>query len=250
MTEQHNFTDEQLVAFLDGEFDHTPADDIKAAMMHNKELNARLKQLTLNKSAMSDAFGALSQTAPSFQDIMGVDDPQSATDYSGFMKIAAVALIALGVGFFASSLIKHDKFEGWHEYVAAYQALYTKDTLAHVNNDNLMMVNELKRVSAELDTEISLADLQIDEGLQYKRGQLLQYQGKPLVQLAFLSSEGKPVALCIMKSQSSSIAELETREIERMQSAYWSDGNFDYMLIGPISEGKIEGFAEAFSQRL
>ena len=250
MTKQHNFTDEQLVAFLDGEFDHTPADEIKAAMADSDVLNARLKQLTLNKSAMSDAFGALNQTAPSYNDVMGIDDAKNETDYSNFIKIAAVALIALGVGFFASSIIKQDRFEGWHEYVAAYQALYTTDTLAHVNNDDLMIENELKRVSAKLNAEISIADLQIAENLIYKRSQLLEYQGRPLVQLAFLSNDGKPVALCIMKSQSSSVANLNTREIERMQSAYWSDGNFDYMLIGPVSESMIEEFATAFSQRL
>lgn len=250
MTKQHNFTDEQLVAFLDGEFDHTPADDIKAAMAHSDVLNARLKHLTLNKSAMSGAFDALNQTAPSFDDVMGIDDAKNETDYRSFMKIAAVAVIALGVGFFASSIIKQDKLDGWHEYVAAYQALYATDTLAHVNNDDLMIENELKRVSAKLNAEILIADLQIDENLTYKRGQLLEYQGRPLVQLAFLSSDGKPVALCIMKSQSSLVANLNTREIERMQSAYWSDGNFDYMLIGPVSESMIEEFATKFSQRL
>ncbi|MEP3197428.1 MAG: hypothetical protein ABJO57_06125 [Lentilitoribacter sp.] len=250
MTEQHNFTDEQLVAFLDGEFDHTPADEIKAAMAHSDALNARLKQLTLNKSTMSDAFGALSQTAPSYDDIMGADNTKPANDNAGFLKIAAVALIALGVGFFASSIIKQDKLDGWQEYVAAYQALYATDTLAHVNNDDLMIENELKRVSEKIDAEITIADLEIDEGLTYKRGQLLEYQGRPLVQLAFLSSDGKPIALCIMKSQTSSITELNMREIERMQSAYWSDGNLDYFLIGPVSESKIEGFATAFSQRL
>lgn len=250
MTEHNSFTDEQLVAFLDGEFDHTPADEIKAALAHSDELNARLKQLTLNKSAMADAFGALSQTAPSYEDIMGETQTMPAANSSGFTKIAAVALVALGVGFFASSIIKQDKLEGWHEYVAAYQALYATDTLTHVNNSELVIETELKRVSAKLDTKISIADLQIDENLDYKRGQVLEYQGRPLVQLAFLASDGAPVALCIMKAQTTAATDLTTREMEDMQSAYWSDGDFEYLLIGPISEANIKTYATAFSQRL
>lgn len=250
MTEQKNFTDEQLVAFLDGEFDHTPVEEIKAVLAHSDELNARLKQLTLNKSAMSDAFDALSQTAPHYEDIMGVEETAGPASSVNFMKIAAVALIALGVGFFASSIIKQGKLENWHEYVAAYQALYATDTLAHVNSTHLATEKELKRVTTRLNTEISVADLQIDEGLQYKRGQILEYQGRPLVQLAFLASDGAPVALCIMKSQSSDASGIGLQEMENMQSAYWSDGKLDYFLIGPLSAKKIKDFAVKFSQRL
>jgi anti-sigma factor RsiW len=250
MTEQNNFTDEQLVAFLDGEFEHTPAEEIKAALAHSDELNARLKQLTLNKSAMSDAFGALNQTAPSYEDIMGVDEAQTTRDYTGFMKIAAVAIVAAGIGIFASPIIQQDRFEDWHEYVAAYQALYSTETLVHVNNSQTVAEDELKRVISTLEKDISIADLQIDEKLEYKRGQVLEYQGRPLVQLAFLSSDGAPVALCIMKSQSQNAANVSTGEIENMQSAYWSSGSFDYMLIGPISATEIENYATEFSQRL
>lgn len=250
MTEQYDFTDEQLVAFLDGEFDHTPADDIKAALAHSEELNARLKLLTLNKSAMSDAFDALGQTTPSYEDIMGAETTKPANDNTGFMKIAAVAIVAAGIGIFASPIIQQDRFEDWHEYVAAYQALYATDTLAHVNNTEAAAEVELQRVASKLEKEISIADLQIDEKLQYKRGQVLNYKGRPLLQFAFLSREGAPVALCVMRSLTQKQESVRTGEIENMQSAHWSNGSFDYMLIGPLSAKDIESYATEFSQRL
>ena len=250
MTEQYDFTDEQLVAFLDGEFDHTPADDIKAALAHSEELNARLKLLTLNKSAMSDAFDALGQTTPSYEDIMGAETTKPANDNTGFVKIAAVAIVAAGIGIFASPIIQQDKFEDWHEYVAAYQALYATDTLAHVNNTEAATEDELQRVASKLEKEISIADLQISDALEYKRGQVLNYKGRPLLQFAFLSREGAPVALCVMRSLTQKQESVSTGEIENMQSAHWSNGNFDYILIGALSEKEIESYATEFSQRL
>lgn len=250
MTEQHDFTDEQLVAFLDGEFDHTPAEEIKAALDHSEELNARLKLLTLNKTAMSDAFDALGQTAPSYEDIMGADKTKASNDNFNFVKIAAVAIVAAGIGIFASPIIQQDRFEDWHEYVAAYQALYATDTLVHVNNDEQATEEELQRVASKLEKDISITDLKIDEKLEYKRGQVLNYKGRPLLQFAFLSREGAPVALCVMRSLTQKQESVSTGEIENMQSAHWSNGSFDYMLIGPLSAKEIESYANQFSQRL
>ena len=59
MTERQTFTDEQLVAYLDGEVEHTPADEITAALANDPELANRLAALDFNKDALRSGFDTL-----------------------------------------------------------------------------------------------------------------------------------------------------------------------------------------------
>ncbi|MEP0943903.1 MAG: hypothetical protein ABJH63_00570 [Rhizobiaceae bacterium] len=230
MTEKQTFTDEQLVAYLDGEVEFTPAADITTALANDPELANRLAALNFDKDVMKSGFDALlSEQKP----------PELPKTVSGGGRnwmmagsIAASILTALFIGYGAGNFLNQPEAPGWKAYVASYQSLYSADTLRHVATSPAAQTAELERATAAIGKSFDLAALQLNEDLTYKRAQVLSFKGKPLVQLAFLTKTGKPVALCILRSGKPDSDGMSQAVLEGMNSASWRKDGYAYLLIG------------------
>jgi len=148
------------------------------------------------------------------------------------------------------------KASGWKDYVAAYQALYTNATLAKVEQSDIAKQQELTRVGAAIGKDMMISQLQVAAEIDYKRAQVLGFEGRALVQLAFLSSTGEPLALCIIRSDEarestkagSSLAAVQQMEMEGMSSAAWSGGGYEFLLIGGKDAMLMEKLAQRFQR--
>ncbi|WP_298835800.1 hypothetical protein [uncultured Roseobacter sp.] len=240
MQDRH-FTDEELVAYLDGEADHAPVALIDAALERDPVLRQRVRALGLDTLALRAGYETLLNPAPA-------SIPAMQTTGNGWLRSTSVAAgIALAAGIAIGVLIPGGKDDGWTEYVAAYQALYSSSTLSHISPVPSDQQRELARVGAAIGKPIDLARLTAFPDAEYKRAQVLSFDGRALVQLAFLTSTGEPLALCIIRSDNVPAGQPDTREMEGMHAAKWSDGTYEYLLIGGSDDALIRRMSSGFA---
>jgi len=237
------FSDEELVAFLDGEDDFAPTEEITYALKHNADLARRLDALRVDTNLIAEGFKELAvgdRPRPALTSTPAMSRP--------YRQIAAAAAVALLVGFGAGYSTSTPDQPGWKAYVAAYQALYTNATLAHVAQSETRKRSELKRVAASIGKDIDLTKLSISPEVDYKRAQTLSFKGKALVQLAFLSSTGEPMALCIIRSKNNKKADVSVGELEGLSTATWARDGYDYLLIGGTDQPLVSRLATKFNE--
>ena len=241
MQDRH-FSDEELVAFLDGEEDYAPVDAIREALRTDSALAARLDALKLDMDALADSFDLLQ--APDLE----LEAMPPAAPRRAWGALAVAASLALAIGFGAGSWNASKPLAGWVAYVAAYQALYTHATLDHIAQTPEQHAAELDRVSSVIGKDFALEQLTAFPEVDYKRAQVLAFEGRPLVQLAFASKTGVPIALCIIRSDNPEMAAgmVETMRLEGLSSAVWSHGDYEYLLIGGTEDGLIKRMGQAF----
>lgn len=250
MSVDRHFTDEEITAYLDGETEFAPVEEIEAALEEDEALQERMASMTFDADRFDEAFKGLLPEAPAMPSLLPKKPELIYRPSKGYGRIAAAACLALAMGFGAGTLLTAQEEDGWHEYVAAYQALYITKTLDHVDRPREVAEAELTRVTNAIGIDISLDQLSSQEGLNYKRGQVLGYEGKPLIQLAFLTDDGKPIALCIIKSRGGQKSNMDVGQMEGMKSATWSNGEFDFLLIGGDDEMLIKKAGLFYSKQI
>lgn len=244
MSKTLNHTNEDLTAYLDGELTAEKASEIENALINNEVLKERLDALTIDKDHLKNAFSALLDEAPTMAPII-VTQPKW-----HFQQMAAAAIIALTIGLGVGTLLPEKKDESWRGYVAAYQALYANATLAHVEQTEDAAKNELTRVSAAIGKNFDYTTFAQDQNLDYKRAQILSFNGKPLIQLTFLTNDGKPIALCIIRQDGSNDTTMKLGEAEGLKTASWTSDGYEYLLIGGKDEALIAQTANYYSTQL
>ncbi|WP_300057640.1 hypothetical protein [uncultured Roseobacter sp.] len=236
-------TDEELVAFLDGEDDLAPVAEIARALEQDAALRRRLEALQIDRAALRDSFAALQPQPGVMPDLSALP---SAAPGLRIGSLVAAASLALVIGLGAGSWLARPAAPGWVDYVAAYQALYSTGTLAHVDQDPVAQQAELDRVAAAIGKTISVDTLGMFPEAQYKRAQILSFGGRALVQLAFTKSTGEPLALCIIRTERQDDAAPRIAEREGLSSARWARGGYDYLLIGGTDTGLVSRLAASF----
>jgi anti-sigma factor RsiW len=153
------------------------------------------------------------------------------------------AVIGIGRGFSAK-----DENSEWRAVVADYISLYTAETLAGPAPSGEDQAAQLAGLDEKLGLSLSPETVSLP-GIDFKRAQLLQYDGKALAQIAYLDPETGPMALCIVKSDKGPKApDLESRK--GMNVVYWSNATHAFMLIGRIPVDRVQELAEDVRSRL
>jgi hypothetical protein len=250
MSGQDTFTDEDLTAYLDAEADPERARVIDEALAKDKVLQARLDRLSIPVGDLKTAFDKLTMAAPSYPSVLESYSPPERS-FAGLLRpMAATAVLCLAAGWFAAGFYVRDKAGSWQQSVAAYHALYVNSTLSDVNQTPGAAAIELARVSTALGKPIALDAVTASGKLDYKRAQILGFEGRPLIQLAFMSKTGVPVALCIIRDGGLENIGIKTGTLAGMSTASWSKGDYDYLLIGGTDSLIIGETAAIFSAQL
>jgi len=84
---------------------------------------------------------------------------------------------------------------GWIDSIASYQALYVTQTLATAMPNPAETSDVLAQAQNALG--VAMAPATDVAALDFKRAQMLGFKGKPLLQMAYLSADGTPFALCV-----------------------------------------------------
>jgi anti-sigma factor RsiW len=136
----------------------------------------------------------------------------------------------------------------WRQAVAEYISLYSPDTLTAIPDDAAPRQGELTLVGSKLGAALPLEQISLP-GLTLKRAQLLEYDKKPLAQLAYLDSKSGVVALCIYGDGHADSAATSERRAG-LNIVHWSAHGRAFMLVGHAEMPELQRLAGLLSQKL
>ncbi|MGM5053662.1 anti-sigma factor [Rhizobium sp. 814_E9_N1_1] len=257
-------SDEDLTAFIDGELTAEEAARIEAIVNEDESTAERLEFLARASLPFEQAFAPLLSEAPreKLETMLAAipvqqsarSDPTPAFGsrrrFLGALAASLVAGIAIdraviGIG---RSFSAKDENSEWRAVVADYISLYTPETLAGPVPERDIQAAQLGSLDEKLGLSLSPEAVSLP-GIDFKRALMLQYDGKPLAQIAYLDPETGPIALCIVKSDAGSKApDLESRK--GLNVIYWSNETHAFMLIGRIPADRMKELGEDVRRRL
>lgn len=252
-------SDELLTAFIDGELDGDERDRIEHLLEQDAGVAERLEFLMRANLDYRHSFAPLLGEAPvgRLQSMLAAAGTKPTPIMAGSIsRRALVGAIAASVvaGIFLGR-IGFDWFEEdgegpdeWRGLVAQYMSLYDVQTLSGVLPTAAEQAAELSDINRRLDMRMTSEQLDFDD-LDYKRAQVLAYDGKPLAQILYLDPDSGPLAFCIVRSDGKP-APMRTEQRNGMTVVHWADGSHALMLIGHAPETRMLDLAEALIDRL
>ncbi|TAX70631.1 anti-sigma factor [Rhizobium leguminosarum] len=257
MSTKHTIpSDEDLTAFIDGELTPEEAARIEAIVNEDESTAERLEFLARASLPFEQAFAPLLAEAPrqKLQTMLAAIPAQpseksnaapafaSRRRFLGALAASLVAGIAIDRAVIGRSFSAKDENSEWRAVVADYISLYTPETLAGPVPERDVQASQLAGLDEKLGLSLSPEAVSLP-GIDFKRALMLQYDGKPLAQVAYLDPETGPMALCIVRSDAGPKApDLESRN--GMNVVYWSNGTHAFMLIGHAAADRMTAIAE------
>ncbi|MGR9134459.1 anti-sigma factor family protein [Rhizobium leguminosarum] len=257
-------SDEDLTAFIDGELTAEEAARIEAIVNEDESTAERLEFLARASLPFKQAFAPLLAEAPrqKLETMLAAIPAEPSTKsnataaFAGrrrFLGALAASLVAgiaidravIGIG---RSFSAKDENSEWRAVVADYISLYTPETLAGPVPERDVQAAQLAGLDEKLGLSLSPEAVSLP-GIDFKRALMLQYDGKPLAQIAYLDPETGPMALCIVRSDAGpKVPDLESRK--GMNVVYWSNGTHAFMLIGHAAADRMTAIAEGVRGRM
>jgi len=281
-----NVSDDRLVAYIDGELSSDERAAVAHALEQNPQLRERLDVLESGGRPFAEAFDLLLEAAPDarLQAMFAglIDSPaerpaqeqednvrpfrRSRAPAGGTQPIwkiamaASLVLTVFGGGVITGALVSREPASqrvdtsldpatrNWMEAVAQYVSLFTEQTLAGMPADAPSRDAGLRRVSTALGINLSHEKLALPS-LAFRGTQLLQLDGKPLAQIAFMSDSGKPVAICIIKTPRAPEAPAADRK-QGLNIVHWIANGYGFMVIGDVPADALQRMSQEAKARL
>jgi anti-sigma factor RsiW len=249
-------SDELLTAFIDGELEAAERNRMEKLIAGDARVAERFDFLSRSDLPFREAFEPVLAAASSAKlDAMLAAIPStkeqkkaaSGIGRRGFLSAIAACLVA-GVAIdraaigISHRLAKPDEGTEWRAVVAEYLSLYTSDTLSAPAGDRAEQAAQLSEVGSKLGLTLTPETVAMP-GVDFKRAQVLNYDSKPLAQIAYLDPESGPMALCIIPStKGASAPDMENRR--GMNVVYWSNATHAFMLIGHSPIDRMKALAD------
>jgi len=166
------------------------------------------------------------------------------------LMVAALALVAgLVIGLGGGRFTSPEPTIGWQEQVALYQALYTPETVAHLDADPALLEAQFDRASAALGRDLDPSDVGDLPGLELRRAQVLAVGDRALVQIVFASTTGDPIAFCIIADEPGPTEAPEFAQLAGLPTAFWAEGGYGFMVLGNLGSDDLNAVTERLTTR-
>lgn len=250
------FSDPQLKAYLVGDLSADLAATLDAQLAHDDTLEARLLALDREQStSIRAAFDRVPDAArlepieTMIKDAAVAVPDRTNRNWGKLLPFAAVLVVG---AFMLGGLFQNPTSPAstWREQVAIYQALYVTETLSSIEPDSASLAVQLDRGASALGRTLDVAAVGDLDGLDLLRAQVLGFDGVPLVQLAYLSETGAPVALCAVKLPADPDDGIRSEVLAGLPSVTWSDGTYSYMIVGDIEPDRLTRMANSLQALL
>lgn len=237
---------ELLLAYVDKQLSPDEVIKAEALIANDPEAASFLKTLGMSDLPFAESFDFLLEDQDSSnENTVLAKSQKNHKTWQWPASMAASLLIGLVIGFSVFSS-KQDSSESmasnWITEIANYQLLYVRETVTpapRLSNDEQLILQE--KLSNSLKGGLTIPDLSKHK-LNFKRGQLLDINGKPLVQLAYLPDDGLPVALCVLRSDADDSLP-KSGESRGLSYIEWSKNGLSYVLIGKTDMKVLESAA-------
>ncbi len=232
------FSDETLLAYLDGILDEAEARAIEDAVADDPALEGRLMALDPFAAIVQQAFEGVPAEVPQIDLLAPAPMQASAGPFRLLAVAASVAVIAVSATFWAT----RPADLGWAEQAAIYQSLYVPDTIAALDNSPQTLDAQFAQAEAQLGRSLNREVLENLPGLDLKRAQVLSFKGKPLVQIVFADAQGQPFAFCVIRQGEGAPAkDVNLAVLSGLATATWARDGYGYMLLGSDPQTDLDG---------
>lgn len=273
---QERPTDADLVAQLDGELAADRLAWMQDWLARDAELRALHELLAKGGRRFDEAFGALLDAAPRQRlesTLAGalaqrpeaeIVRPSFGRRGSGSRVWPRLGLIAAGIALFLAGALAQAELpllsgmfgersseqaeDEWRQAAAQYVSLYTAETLSNIADDPAPRERELGALGKKLGLALPLTSISLP-GLSLKRVQVLQYDGKPLGQIAYLDPHDGALALCIYDGGSADRAPASEQRVG-LNVVYWSTRGRAFMLVGHLPASRLQEFASLLTRQM
>lgn len=257
-----------LRAFVDGELSPAERSRVEAVLGHDPQLAQQARAMQASRLPYHAAFdaqalppmpamlktqlSALSAAAQAGSQTPGAPAGKARLQnrpWLGRFQLFGAAVGALGLaGVFAagvvlgpvlmqsrfgdavSDVIDKTKADApWVHAIAAYQAMYVRETVDRATDGAEHTQAVLQRFQDREQAELSVPDLS-SAGLQFKRIQLLAFEDRQLIQMAYLPAQGKPGALCVLRAGDLKDAPVKAQRLENLSIVTWQKDQLAYVL--------------------
>ncbi len=236
------FSDEDLTAFLDGEADEALTGRLTAALSADASLRARLEALDIPMAALSEAGDLALAMAPDAPTLPDAEVGAKGWLNAGSAMVAGVALaVGIGLGTYLAPQNTDTAHTGWIDAVAAYQVLYVPETVAATTQPLGITAEVLAKFSAT--GAGSAAEARDIDGLRFARAQLLGFGAEPLLQMAYATEDGTPVAICAVRVAEPDRAPA-SEMIQGLAATHWVSDGVGFLVIGGRDLDQTQAWAE------
>ena len=240
--------DTTLLAYVDGTLDAAQVEEVEAALASDAAAQEMVERLRSTPGSLREVFDATlaRPLSPRFAELILSHQPERAPKLQlrySHAVMAAVVLFVVGVG---AGLITSDwrnaatsKAEGeWISAVVDYQVLYGRETLNRPDASARETRQTEQRLTRQLGHSVVVPDLK-RFGLSFKRGQLLDFYGTPVIQLAYLPATGKPIAYCITRNAGPDLPPA-LGEDKGLTYVHWREMGYGHILVGLASGAELQ----------
>jgi len=257
--------DALLVALVDGALGAKASEALRARLLADPALQARLDALRAGEQPFGPAFQALLDSAPAARLQAGLDTllaarpaplQRPASPWRRLALLAAALALLLGgveIGRLLPGSASTPELaarpptpqkDDWRNAVAEYAALYTADTFA---DSTPTSAADLARIGAKLDLTLTPERLMLAD-LRLRSAQILAYDDAPLAEIAYVDASGAPYLFCVFARAE---RELDLRGEKRggFASASWAHGGRAYMVIGAGRPEQVAAMADTLKLR-
>ncbi|MEM7193602.1 MAG: hypothetical protein AAF402_01540 [Pseudomonadota bacterium] len=247
--DNREWMNEKLVAYLDGELPVGEAAEVEEMIANRADVKDAYEKLVRLNPPFKEAFEPL-LAAPIPEKLSDLiadtplesDDNPSGRRRGGFL---AAALVGLLVGGGVTTMMWRtplNQTPDWISQIANYQSLYIRPTVESAPTVDWKQVENL--IESNLGRQVPVPNLS-QNGVEFKRGQLLQVNSKPLVQLAYLPEAGIPLAICIMRDSHAEtvIDSPQYGSSHGLSYAAWQHGDLKFVLVSDAPSDRVREWA-------
>ncbi|WP_299481874.1 hypothetical protein [uncultured Roseibium sp.] len=227
------YSDQELLAFLNGELDDRRAGEIEQTMRVDQDLESRVMALDPVAGPVRDAMMSL----PGDQVLRRIEDAalsprQSQRESRHLARFAAVLVLGATLGAGAMWL-GTPRADDWRGRVAQYQSLYVADTVRLTTASSDALTRQIGAAADSLGRPLDLSALEAPSSLKLARVQVLGLDEAPLIQIVYTDDDGKPYALCITTGgEGDEGSDASSEMLHGLATTAWQDGDFRFIFVG------------------
>ena len=257
------YSDEAIVAWLDGEMSDADARSFEAAFKSDGQLAARTAELMSSNQNYRQAFAPLLDEAPLERmqarldaQLAKVEDSRATAPRPSFSRRAMIAaslsflLIGSGLGYLARPAAdEQDENENIRDLEARYMSLYSAETLLDLDSSPPLLQRGLARTAEDLGLHLNEQQLRL-QGAELKMVRMLRYDSTSIAQIAWMHAEYGPMALCISPQRQPGRAEISSERRHGMNLTWWQDRGYQFVLIGRNPGAELQSSARTLQAAL
>jgi anti-sigma factor RsiW len=251
-------TDADLVAFVDNRLSPERREVMMSLARQDSAIASRIAALTEGTPMLGEAFRPLlSSLPPEFEArLRSKAEEMNRTSMPTLerptrrwfaMGLATAASFAIGSVAGGLYMQRRSASGDWREAVAQYHALYGMATTAGLNPLPEDVGQQLQAVSLALGRPLgNIANTLPD--LTFKRAQVLEFEGGPLIQIVFETPGKTAIAFCLKRSRDAARAPTLEKHNGLALSSWTRDG-VDELVVARLPSQQILDLAQRLSQR-